>query len=130
MPRLLRSPILGIGLALIAVGGGNWINGSIKLAEYDAVISQGDQHVGAGSYEGYRQLTAEMNAQLLRPLTNNMASRSRPEEKREFYIVVLRGGRLLTLFGAFLVLLAVVRHRRRRPGRGAGQAVQGEAQRA
>jgi hypothetical protein len=113
---LARNPTLWTGLALIAIGGGNWINGQVKLAEYEAVASHSEQAPSLGSTEGYPHLDARANAALLQPLRSRLTTRSFAEGKRDFYRVVLTGGRLIVILGAFLVVAATYwEHRRLAP---------------
>jgi hypothetical protein len=109
---LVRNPALWTGLALIALGGGNWINGQVKLAEYDAVASQSDT-TGVAVPAGFPHLNPRTNAALLEPLHSRLTTRSFAESKREFYGVVLTGGRVIVLLGAFLVVAASYWERRR-----------------
>jgi hypothetical protein len=116
MWRGLRSPLFLTGVALVLLGGGNWINGQVKLGEYDALGEQSLPAAAVAAPEGYRHLTARTNANLLRPLQHRLTERSHAERKRDFYRLVLAGGRLLTLFGVFMVAVGLWRERQR-PGR-------------
>ncbi len=102
---LARNPGLWAGLALIAIGGGNWINGAVKLSEYEAVASQPPSSGSIDLPEEFPHLNERTNAALLEPLHSRMTTRSFAEGKRDFYSVVLTGGRLIMLLGAFCVLV-------------------------
>ena len=110
---LVRNPALWTGLALIAVGGGNWMNGQLKLAEYEAVASQPDQVAAVGSPEEFPYLNDRTTTTLLEPLRSRLTTRSLAEGKRDFYSVVRTGGRVLVLLGAFLMVAATYWENRR-----------------
>lgn len=111
---LVRNTALWTGLALIAVGGGNWINGQTKMAEYEALASQPVPVVGSGSAEEFPNLNERTTATLLDPLRSRTSGSSYVEGKREFYRVVLSGGRVLVLLGGFFVVAATYWENRRR----------------
>jgi hypothetical protein len=113
MTAVLRSALLWTGVALAVLGGGNWINGRSKIAEYTAIGASADQSPSRDiAFDGFPHLTARTNHALLRPLHAQLTLHSFAEGKREFYHVVQTGGRLLTLFGMFLIVLALLRTRR------------------
>ena len=116
MHRLVRNPVLGAALAILALGGGNWINGHVKLAEYEKIVARDTTQPAMESYEGFSHLSARTNANLLRPLLSPLISRSFAEGKLEFYRVVVTGGRLLVLFGLFLLVVALLWDRRQSRG--------------
>jgi hypothetical protein len=116
---LVRNPALWTGLALIALGGGNWINGQVKLAEYEAVASHPPLSSSTRPFDEFVHLDENTNAALLEPLRSRLTTRSLAEGKRDFYAVVLTGGRLLTLLGAFLVVATTYWERRRTQPRAA-----------
>lgn len=111
--RAARNPLLAAGFAIMLLGAGNWINGQQKLAEYAALVQQDATRVPAESFGGFPHLTAETNAALLRPLRSPLGTRSFAQGKLEFYRVVLMGGRLFALFGAFTMVVALIWDRRR-----------------
>jgi len=110
---LVRNPALWAGLALIAIGGGNWLNGRVKIADYDAVIAQRAQVEPASSPEEFPNLNERTATTLLAPLRSRVSQTSYDEGKRDFYRVVLTGGRVLVLIGAFLVVAATYWEHRR-----------------
>lgn len=110
---LARNPALWTGLALIVLGGGNWINGRQKIDEYQALSEQPAQATAVSSPQEYPNLNDRTAAALLEPLRTSISTRSYAEGKRDFYRVVLTGGRLIVLFGAFLVVAATYWERRR-----------------
>jgi len=110
---LARNPGLWVGLALIAIGGGNWINGAVKLSEYEAVASQRPANTDLRLPVEYPHLNERTNAALLEPLHSRVTTRSLAEGKRDFYSVVLTGGRLIALLGVFSVVVSTVLERRR-----------------
>jgi hypothetical protein len=110
---LVRNPALWTGLALLAVGGGNWINGQAKMGEYEALAAQPPQLAAANAREEFPNLNARTTTTLLAPLRNRSDSNSYVEGKRDFYRVVLAGGRVLVLLGAFLIVAATYWENRR-----------------
>ena len=111
---LVRNPALWTGLALIAVGGGNWLNGQAKMAEYEALASQPAQLAPASAPEEFPNLNERTTTTLLEPLRRSSTASSYVEGKRDFYRVVLSGGRVLVLLGAFFVVTATYWENRRR----------------
>ena len=110
---LARNPALWTGLALIVLGGGNWINGRQKIEEYQTLAERPAQAVTVSSPEEYPYLNERTAAALLEPLRTRITTRSYAEGKRDFYRVVLTGGRLIVLLGAFLVVAATYWEHRR-----------------
>ena len=109
---LVRNPALWTGLALMAVGGGNWLNGRIKLVEYETMLDQPTAVAAANSPDEYPNLNERTTATLLEPLRTRSTG-SYAEGKRDFYRVVATGGRLLAFFGAFCVAAAAYWENRR-----------------
>lgn len=110
---LVRNPALWTGLALMALGGGNWINGQVKLSEYEAVASQSEPAASAVVPAAFPHLNERTNRVLLEPLHSRLTTRSFADSKRDFYGVVLTGGRMILLLGVFLVVAATYWERRR-----------------
>ncbi len=115
MPRGAHNPVLWVGITLLTLGAGNWVNGYTKIAAYDAIVAQASGQQTEAPFDGFPNLTERTNRSLLRPLHSPVAIRSFAEGKREFYRVVLSGGRILTLFGLCLVVMALLWQRRRLP---------------
>lgn len=113
---LARNPALWTGLALIVLGGGNWINGQAKIEEYQALAEQPKQLADVSSPGEYPNLNERTAAKLLEPLRTRITTRSYAEGKRDFYRVVLTGGRLIMLLGAFLMVAATYWEHRREAG--------------
>jgi len=112
--RLLRNPLLGIGLALVALGTGNWINGRMKIDEYATIAARETAEPQVESYEGFPHLTQRTNANLLRPLTSPSSMYSYAAGKVEFYRVVVTGGQLLVTLGSLLLIVGALREHRQR----------------
>jgi hypothetical protein len=111
---LVRNPALWTGLALIAIGGGNWINGQAKMAEYEALSSHPPEITTVSAPEEFPNLNERTTTTLLEPIRSRSSAGSYFEGKRDFYRVVLSGGRVLVLFGAFFVVTATYWENRRR----------------
>jgi len=107
MSRHWRNPALWVGITLIVLGAGNWINGQIKLDEYEALASRAAPEFHRESVQGYRHLDSELGARVSQTLRPANGWRTLAQEKREFYRVVVTGGRLLILAGVFFLVLSL-----------------------
>jgi len=98
--RWYKSTVLVTGLVLVALGVGNWITGTIRLREHEAIVSAPAPLPRGGA----------------RPHTRRAGSSTEEIEiargRMDFYHVVASGGRLLTLAGFVLVTFALARHLR------------------
>lgn len=99
-PRWYKSTVLISGLVLMALGAGNWITGTIRLREHEAVVS-----APAPTPRGE-----------VRPHARRRGSGQEEIEiargRMDFYHVVASGGRLMTLAGAVLLTFALARRLR------------------
>jgi hypothetical protein len=100
-----RNLVLVIGLALIALGAGNWITGTVRLREHAAEIEQ--LEAAPETREDHGALMAELEVARVR---------------MDFYHVVASGGRLLAASGIVLVAFGLARSLRGEARRGAKRA--------
>ncbi len=101
-----RSRFLIAGVTLLALGAGNAIIGSRKLAQYQHIVTEGRE-------QGY--LSDDVDA-VLRPADDEGERYNIARAKVDLYHVVLSGGLLMLAVGAVLTLAAWVRLRIRRDG--------------
>ena len=107
--RLLRNPLLPIGLLLVILGFGNWYAGRDKGAEYEELLASGDIPAPAAPFEEFRELDAHTTATLLRPLQHGSDRHTLVATKLDFYKVVQSGGRILILLGLFCAAAGLIR---------------------
>jgi hypothetical protein len=108
---LVRSGLVLAGLLLLAVGLGNMITGRSKSAQYEEVLR---------SVAPAR--TAADPAALFPPTSEGAERHELALAKLAFYQLMLRAGRLLSLLGALLLSLGVLRLWTRAPRAPAGPA--------
>lgn len=115
MGTLFRQPLLAVGLVLTFLGAGNWYAAQSKLHRYrGALIEQHGKEPVVG-HSDFPQLTAAMNANLLRPLRYGSGEYERVEAKVDFYHVVHRGGLVLALLGLSCLVTGSLRWRQHPP---------------
>jgi hypothetical protein len=95
-----KSTTIVAGIVLVLLGGGNWITGTIRLREHEAVATtplptpQADARPSAR-----RKGASEEEVEIARG-------------RMDFYHVVASGGRLMTAAGFVLLTFALARHLR------------------
>jgi len=97
-----RHPALPIGVVLLVLGLGNWVVSRGKLNEYQR-RSAAAESVEQGSLEGYTRLTQRTNATLLERLHRRPRDYDVVDARRDFYIVIHDGGRLIAAVGLLLI---------------------------
>lgn len=99
-PRWYKSSLLISGLVLMALGAGNWITGTIRLREHEAVvIAPAPTPRGEVRPHARRRGSSQEEIEIARG-------------RMDFYHVVASGGRLMTLAGAVLLTFALARRLR------------------
>jgi hypothetical protein len=98
------SRVLIAGLVLVVLGLGNWLMARSKLAQYGNRIAYARELAGPGFDEPYRG-----TGSILQPRTTAHELYEDWTAKREYYLVVHRGGRMLMAVGLLLTAGAVVR---------------------
>jgi hypothetical protein len=107
--RVLRNPLLPIGLLLVILGFGNWYTGRDKGAECEEVLATGDIGTPAVPFEEFRELNAHTTATLLTPLQRGSDQHTLVTTRLDFYKVVESGGRILILLGLFCAAAGLIR---------------------
>jgi hypothetical protein len=98
------SRVLIAGLVLVVLGLGNWLMARSKLAQYGNRIEHARELAGPGFDEPYRG-----TGSILQPRTTAHELYEDWTAKREYYLVVHRGGRMLIAVGFLLTGGAVAR---------------------
>jgi hypothetical protein len=98
------SRVLIAGLVLVLLGLGNWLMAESKLAQYGNRIEHARELAGPGFDEPYRG-----TGSILEPRTTAHELYEDWTAKREYYLVVHRGGRMLIAVGLLLTAGAVAR---------------------
>ncbi len=101
-------PLLPIGIVLLTLGLGNWWVSRGKVIEYSQrlEVSSG---VDSSDLSGLTHLDSRTNTSLLRRLHGVPASQGMASAKRDFYVLVNNGGRLLGIFGFALCSVGTIR---------------------
>lgn len=103
-----KHPLLPVGLVLLTLGVGNWWVSRGKIAEYSQRLAIGSG-VEASDLSGLTHLDARTNASLLRRLHSLPASPGTAGAKRDFYVLVNNGGRLLAIIGFAVFSVGAIR---------------------
>lgn len=103
-----KQPLLPVGLALLVLGAGNWWVSRGKIAEYTQRMSVGSG-VEVSDMSGLTHLDERTNASLLRRLHSVPASHDTASAKRDFYVLVNNGGRLIAIVGIALASVGAIR---------------------
>lgn len=98
-----RHPALPIGVVLLVLGLGNWVVSRGKLNEYQRRSTAAEPVEHAGSLEGYTHLTQRTNATLLDRLHRRPRDYDVVDARRDFYLVIHDGGRLIAVLGLLLI---------------------------
>ena len=107
--RLLRNPLLPVGLILVLLGLGNWYAGRDKTLEHEQLLATVEPAPPAQDFDEFHDLNAHTNATLLRSLQRGSDASTLINAKLDFYKVVQSGGRMLTLAGLFCAAAALIR---------------------
>lgn len=107
--RWYKSTLLVSGLVLLLLGVGNWVTGTIRLREHEAIVRtpMPTPHGVAHPHGGPGGSSAE-EIEIARG-------------RMDFYHVVASGGRLMTLGGFVLVTFALARRLRPQAKRNSGR---------
>lgn len=107
--RWYKSTLLVTGVVLTALGVGNWITGTVRLREHEAIV----------------HAPAPTPRDVVRPHGGRGGSTQEEIEiargRMDFYHVVASGGRLMTLAGFVLVTFALARRLRPQAKRSQGR---------
>lgn len=107
--RWYKSTLLVTGLVLLVLGIGNWVTGTVRLREHEAIVRAPSPtpHVVARPHAGVAGSSQE-EIEIARG-------------RMDFYHVVASGGRLMTLVGFVLVTFALARRLRPQAKRTSGR---------
>lgn len=108
MDRRTRT-ILAVGLALVALGVGNWRLGVTRLDHYAKRIAYARELVGPEVDRPYRGTLS-----ILEERSGAHELYEDATAKHGYYRVVYRGGRLLTLSGCLVLAAGLLRSARKR----------------
>jgi len=107
--RVIRNPLLPVGLLLVILGFGNWYTGRDKGAQYEERLATGNIPAPAVHFDEFRELDAHTTATLLSPLQHGSDQHALIATKLDFYKVVRSGGRILILLGLFCIAAGLIR---------------------
>ena len=96
--------MLGVGLALLILGAGNWAMGRAKLVQYQARMSEAVAIGGPAVRQPFRG-----TASILEDRTAAHETFAHARLKHEYYRVIHRGGLLLLILGGLLAGGALLR---------------------
>jgi hypothetical protein len=112
--RWYKSTLLVTGLVLLVLGVGNWVTGTVRLREHEAIVRapMPTPHGVARPHAGHGGSSQE-EIEIARG-------------RMDFYHVVASGGRLMTLAGFILVTFALARRLRPQAKRTSGREAKRE----
>jgi hypothetical protein len=106
--EIYSSSVMVCGLVCLVLGVGNWTVGALETAKYQALLRKTAQTGLEETYRSFQELDQQKNLEVLRRITDDREKHNAAKAKLNFFFVVLAGGRLLFLIGAFLTLSAAV----------------------
>jgi hypothetical protein len=107
------SSLMVFGFVCLVLGIGNWTVGAIESAKYQALLRKTAQTGLEETYLSFRELDHQKNEEVLRRINDDREKYSAAKVKLNFFFVVLNGGRILFIAGAFLTFTAGLRLIRR-----------------
>ncbi len=107
--RWYKSTLLVSGLVLLVLGIGNWVTGTVRLREHEAIVRAPGPtpHAMSRPHAG--------------PAGSSQEEIEIARGRMDFYHVVASGGRLMTLAGFVLVTFALARRLRPQAKRNSGR---------
>jgi hypothetical protein len=109
-----RYPALPVGIVLLVLGLGNWVASHGKIAEYERRMHEPDPIEGPIALDGFTHLTPRTNATLLERLLPHFGTYGVAAARRDFYVVVQSGGRLIAVIGLLLIGVGLLQRWRER----------------
>lgn len=103
-----KQPLVPVGLVLCVIGGGNWWVSRGKVIEYSQRLEVSTD-VDSSDLSGLAHLDSRTNASLLRRLRWVPDRQGVAGAKRDFYMLVNNGGRLIAIFGFALTSVGAIR---------------------
>lgn len=106
---IYSSYLLVAGLMCLMLGIGNWAFGAVQITKYQGLLHRTAQTGLEDSYRSFQALDQQKNEEVLRRINEDREKYNAARIKLDFYYVVLSGGRVLFLLGAFLTFFALIR---------------------
>ena len=106
--KLLRAPLVIVGMLLTVIGFGNIYTGSTKIAEYEQSLKVVRIEDQPQRRSDATRLEPHLRSTLLDSLAGQQDPLSFQRAKLDFYRVVYSGGRLIILLGMFCVAAGVI----------------------
>ena len=103
------SYLLVAGALFLILGIGNWAVGATQIAKYQRLLHRTAPTGLEESYRNFQELDHQKNEEVLRRINEDREKYNAARVKLDFYYVVVSGGRLLFLAGAFLSFFALIR---------------------
>jgi hypothetical protein len=106
LPDIYTDWKIVIGLALIALGAGNWMIGRERTQIYSRMIVAHQQPAGGTDYRSFDEL--DEDAAVLEPLTAEQRQASYATARMDFYHAAFLAGRVMVLLGLLVTLLGFI----------------------
>lgn len=97
-----------IGIALIALGAGNWAIGLQRTQIYSRMIVANAHPADPADYRNFTELEADAGGAVLEPLTTEQRQASYTRARIDFYHVAFLTGRVMVLLGVLCTLLGFI----------------------
>ncbi len=107
LPDIYTDWKIVLGLALIALGAGNWIIGLQRTQVYSRMIAARAQPASA-DYRIFDELEASGGGAVLAPLTEKQRQTSYATARMDFYHAAFLTGRVIVLAGVALTLFGFI----------------------
>lgn len=106
--EVYSSSLMVVGFVCLVLGVGNWTVGAIESGKYQALLHKTAQTGLEETYLSFRELDHQKNEEVLRRINDDREKYSAAKVKLNFFFVVLNGGRILFVVGAFLTFTAAL----------------------
>jgi len=107
--EIYSSYLLVAGFLLLLLGLGNWVVGTVQVSKYQGLLHKTALTGLEDSYRSFQELDHKKNEEVLRRINEDREKYNAARVKKDFYSVVLSGGRLLFFLGVLLTFFALIR---------------------
>jgi hypothetical protein len=109
--QISRDWRVALGLAMVVVGGGNWLVGRQRTQQYSALVATVPDQSAELAYRSFDELGASPAA-VLEPFTNEQRAVAYARARMDFYHATFLTGEAMVIVGAVLIcigFLALIR---------------------
>jgi uncharacterized membrane protein len=108
LPDIYTDWKIVVGLALVALGAGNWVLGLERTQTYSRMVAARAHPASLTDDRGFDELEAGGGGAVLEPLTIQQRQTSYTRARMDFYHAAFLAGRVIVLLGLVLTLLGFI----------------------